>query len=312
MSAAVVRMAPILAYKAPPKKPLRLEELAYPLAVSFKYDGFRLLRLGRLAVTRNIKPLPNIAIREWLEGLHALRNCDGELIVGSPTAPDCFKRTSSLVTTVHGGMSRDVRFVVFDWFGETLADLRTPYFDRWRRAADAMKQQMEPRVTCVGYRTARDAKDAALMEADAIARGYEGIMLRSPEGIYKMNRCTLKEQYLIAVKRFEDFEAEILDVLPRTRNDNEQTRDLLGRAKRSKVQANMVPLPVVGKFVVRELKGKRRTMECGTGQFTLDECARLWPIRRKLRGLVLNCRRQPDATGKRFPRAAGFRSRIDF
>ena len=42
--------------------------------------------------------------------------------------------------------------------------------------------------------------------------GFEGVMLRSPLGKYKMGRSTLKEGILLKLKRFEDAEATVVAV----------------------------------------------------------------------------------------------------
>ena len=40
--------------------------------------------------------------------------------------------------------------------------------------------------------------------------GYEGLMLRDPNGIYKFGRSSVKENILLKVKEFMDDEAEII------------------------------------------------------------------------------------------------------
>lgn len=297
-------MRPLLAYKPTPKKPLDVVAFRFPVLGSYKFDGYRtLIKRGR-ALTRNLKPIPNRALRAWLESMPELEGCDGELIYGDPCAPDCFKLTSSAVTT-RAGSREGVGFYVFDNFLRPNADFRD-------RAAGVRMLRTWSGVHIVHHAMLHNAAHVLLFEEEALALGYEGIMARSLDGPYKYGRSTLKEQYLVAIKRFEDFEAVILDVLPRMHNTNAQQRDATGAARRSKRKAGMVPMGVVGRFLVRELKGRRLKMECSTGTFTLEECTRMWAHRAALKGKVLKCRRQPDATGKRFPRAHGFRSRIDF
>lgn len=299
----------MLAYKAPPRRPIDLADLRYPLLGSYKFDGYRAVVRGGRLLSRNLLPIPNKEVRLYFGGLRSLEGCDGELIYGDPTAPDCFKLTSSAVTT-RGARRAGVRFFVFDNFLH-------PTWAYSVRHSIGYLGRTAPGVELVRNTILGNAFDVLRYEEKALALGYEGVMLRAPGGAYKHGRSTLAEQYLVALKRFEEFEAEIVAVLPRMRNDNALGVDALGRAKRSKRRENMVPQPCVGKFLVREI-GERgryvglREMECSTGQFTLEECERLWRARARLPGKVLKCRRQRDATGKRFPRAAGFRSRIDF
>src|SRR6187549_3347693 len=83
--------------------------LAYPVLASPKLDGIRCLILNGVPVSRNLKHIPNDAVRGMLTGLPPM---DGELVVGPVNGTDVFQRTSS------GVMSKDgvpkFTFWVFD------------------------------------------------------------------------------------------------------------------------------------------------------------------------------------------------------
>ena len=89
-----------------------ISKLRYPYLASPKLDGIRCLIHNGTAVSRNLKPIRNKYIASCLKGLPPL---DGELIVGDPTAPDCFNRTSSGVMSADG--EPDFKYYVFDRIG---------------------------------------------------------------------------------------------------------------------------------------------------------------------------------------------------
>src|SRR5690606_29401538 len=70
-------------------------------------------------------------------------------------------------------------------------------------------------------------------EALMIQEGYEGVILRRPDALYKYGRSTLKEGALLKLKQFEDIEVTVFQIVEAGRNDNEATTDELGHTKRS-------------------------------------------------------------------------------
>jgi DNA ligase-1 len=76
-------------------------------------------------------------------------------------------------------------------------------------------------------------------------------MLRDPVGPYKFGRSTAKEGYLLKMKRFEDHEATVVGVVEQMRNENEATKDALGRTKRSTAKAGKVGKDTLGAFRVK-------------------------------------------------------------
>ena len=82
---------------------------------------------------------------------------------------------------------------------------------------DALKTCVKgiPNVRVVPQVLVHNEEELRAFEEKCLAEGYEGAMVRSLEGPYKCGRSTVKEGYLLKVKRFEDGEAEILEVAAR-------------------------------------------------------------------------------------------------
>lgn len=301
-----------------------LAALPYPALFSPKLDGIRAtVQNGRL-YSRSLKPIPNRAMQE-LWGREGLEGLDGEIVVGPPTAEDCFNRSTSVVMSRDKGAEGAV-FHVFDMFSE-----RVPFYLRLNDVQDVLARdpnKRSSRVARVGHELIETPSQLAKYEVKQLGLGYEGIMRRSEAGWYKQGRSTLKEMGLIAVKRTVDAEAVILDTYEQEENTNAQTTNELGRSKRSSHKAGKVGKGTLGGFTVLMLPRCRchgliahtRTKPCdhefniGTGKgLTAAVRAELWGRRKSLVGKLIKFRYQKVGTKSvpRQPIFLGFRDRKD-
>lgn len=283
-----------------------LETIVYPVYGSPKVDGVRGIVLNGKLVSRNLKPIANKFVRKRFSTL-LLNGGDGELILGSPTAKDVYRVTQSACNTITG--EPDVQFYVFDHHL-----IREPFAARQRLLTDYWREvERELHVYVLQQQLLHDQKALRLYEEWALAAGYEGIMLRSPEGGYKHGRSTVREQGLMKLKRFEDGEAVILEVLEEMENLNAPTKDALGRTKRSSHQENKVGKGCAGALRVRDVKTGVE-FEVGSG---IDDATgvMLWGCRKllvkdkaliKYKHFPLGVKDKP-----RFPVFLGLRERSD-
>lgn len=276
--------------------------------MSPKYDGFRAVTLPKVGgLTRNLKPFPNLDVDMFLRGLPPF--LDGELVVGDPQERGCFQRTSSLVTTKGRAGLDGVRFVAFDYFEFP----SVPFDERHRLLVKALRG-CRGRVSMLRQEEVGSARDADAYAKTCIALGYEGAILRRLSAPYKFGRYTLAEGGMLKLKLTVTGEAVVLKVLQRMRNDNPRRKDELGRTTRSKRRENMVPVPEVGKFLVRDVRTKK-VFKCGPGVLTQAQRRELWHRSADLPGKIISYDADPGVTEDglpRFPRYKGFRSRIDF
>jgi DNA ligase-1 len=245
---------PMLASPAPDD----LSKLKMPLMASPKLDGIRCLIRDGMAVSRNLKPIPNKFIQSKLQGLP--EGLDGELIVGECCGEGVMNRTAS------GVMSEDgeplFNYWVFDKVGprpyqarfqEAFLDIR----EWWTKGEDHVLVKPLPQQIVANVEHLKE------FEEQCVTQGYEGIMIRSLDGPYKQGRSTAREGYLLKVKRFEDSEAEIIGKKERRHNANEATKDALGHTRRSGHKANMQLTDTLGAFECRWPNGVE--FDVGTG-----------------------------------------------
>ena len=222
-----------------------LKTLRYPLYASPKLDGVRALNVNGKLFSRSLKPIPNPYVNK-LFGRKELDGLDGELISGDPCAKDVYRVTVGNVSRETG--EPDVTFYVFDYH-----DTSMEFADRKNMLSEST---MVPGVFALPQHLIGDEEHLFKYESECLELGYEGLILRSPEGKYKFGRSTANEQGMLKLKRFTDGEAEILEVLEEEHNANEAKRNELGRTARSTAKAGMVRTGRAGALRVHDAVAK--------------------------------------------------------
>jgi DNA ligase-1 len=295
---------PMLApHEDPMSYPDYFKKLKYPLLCSPKYDGVRCIIKNHIAYSRTFKPIPS---RQVQDQLNDLEHFDGELIVGEPTDYNVYNRTQSHVMSIDKP-NVDLRYYVFDYTHPDF--LNSPFTTRFLKLCDMSisnisvfiveQEYIESKIRLLEY------------EEECLERGFEGIMMKSCCGYYKQGRGTFNQGLIYKLKRFQDDEGVIVGFEEGKSNQNVQERDELGYAKRSTAKAGMVPTDTLGKFIVN-FKGME--IEVAPGSFNHDERKHIWQNQLRYQGSYLKFRHFTHGVKDkpRFPRAIGFRDKIDF
>jgi len=239
-------------------KPMRaaavsdLTALRFPMVASPKYDGIRAIWMpGQGLVSNNLKPIPN----ELLQAALSVRvshpvPLDMELLAAAN--PYSFQAATSAVMSGHG--EAPILAMVFDSVTDEL------FATRWQ-IAQRVTETLHRAVRGIGLtlelapqREVGSINELLAYEAELLAEGYEGVMLRDPDSRYKFGRSTLREASLLKLKRFEDSEAVVLGVYEQMHNANAATRNAVGKIERSSAKAGKVGKGVAGGLNVRDLK----------------------------------------------------------
>ncbi len=247
---------PILAYSKTPN----LEDIVYPCIASPKLDGIRCIMADGVAFTRSMKRVPNKFIQQELAKLR-LHGPDGELMVKGG-----FNNVQSAVMSVHG--EPDFYLNVFDDFWHVGG-----FVERLAIAAKVVEQH-KGRLKLVEHVVCNNAKELQALWDKWVAEGHEGAMVRAPNGPYKRGRSTLKQGYLIKLKKWHDNEAVIIGFKEGEINTNEAYTGELGQTKRSTEKAGMVPSGTLGALCV-DYYGKNFDIGTGFGGGVPGEDARV-------------------------------------
>lgn len=218
------------------------ESLRYPLFASPKIDGIRAATVDNSAVAFSLKKIPNKHIQKTMSEMLP-EGLDGELTVGDPACEETYRVSESAVMSEDG--CPNFTFHVFD-----IIDTETPYSDRLKRIKES---DLPPFVKIVEQKLINDADELEIYENEMLMLGYEGVMVRDVEGAYKYGRSTVKQQYLLKVKRFVDSEAQVLEVLEKMHNNNPKKKNERGYTERSTKKAGKIPAGTMGKVHVRDI-----------------------------------------------------------
>lgn len=260
---------PMLAGKA------ELDKLKYPLYASPKLDGIRGVVIDGVLKSRSLKAIPNpfVSARFSFPNFDGL---DGELILGSPTAKDVYRVTNGACARHEG--EPDVKFYVFDFWNKN----NLSFGERWVEKGLNLGEHNLVQVKSIFI---PNEKELLKYEAKCLDEGYEGLILRSPDGAYKFGRSTVKEGGMLKLKRFVDSEAEILEVYEEMENTNVKKTNELGRGARSSHLAGLVPKGRAGGLNVKDVS----TGVCfsiGTGLNDEDRDF-YWKFRKKVVGKLI-------------------------
>ena len=180
-----------------------------PILASPKLDGIRATIKNGLVISRDIKPIPNRHIQQWL-GKETFDGLDGELIIKDWTSGSAYTDTASIVMSKEAPID-DIIFCIFDRW--TLKG--RPFKDRLKHIH--LFLELIPNlknIRRVPHELINSREELDAYEESILSQGFEGVMLRSPDGLYKHGRSTELEGDMMKLKRFTDSEATILEVYP--------------------------------------------------------------------------------------------------
>jgi len=270
-----------------------------------KLDGIRVYGEDGQAWTRSQK----LVRSEWVQKIFAeagpiMNGLDGEIIAGDPTAPDAYRRTNSSVMSY--AKPDDVTLHVFDHWGhegnfterlEYLKSLKLPDF-----------------CTIVPTKLLHSLEEISEYEAQLLAEGHEGVILRNPRGYYKEGRGTPTGGELIKLKQFHDMEARITGFAEFMHNGNEAGIDANGYMERSSHKENLVPMDMLGALLAEGNwpDGTPYKVRIGTG-FDMSLRKEIWDNQIDYLGKLVKFKYFPGGVKEapRFPVFLGLRDADD-
>lgn len=307
--------SPMLASEYDPSK------LKFPVIASPKIDGIRGHVVNGVIYSRSAKPIRNRHIQALLG--NPLLDCfDGELVFGPANAPNVYSESSKGVMSFSGHPvmgTHDFDFWVFDCYAEPdnqyeerIARVRHYLFDRLYPHPEYI-----PNIKVLPQTVLCDESQLDIYEAEQLALGYEGVMLRDPLAPYKFGRSSVRDGALLKVKRFAYDEARIVGHEELMHNDNELTQDELGRARRSESKDGKRPSGMLGAYICVSPKyqkdGRSIEFNVSCGSMSHEERKSAWDNRVSSLNKLVRFRHLPHGA-KDVPRHglyAGFRDPDD-
>ena len=278
------------------------EQLRFSVLASVKLDGIRAVTKFQSVLSRSLKPIPNHHIQELLAPYQDL---DGELIVGPANAEDVYRVTSSAVRSEDG--NPEFIFYVFDDI--SVESLKKPFE---QRLATLQARSLPDFIQVLPQRQVNSTEELASFYETVLSDGYEGLIIRNPQSLYKFGRCTEKSQDSLKLKPFADSDFEVLSVYEAMENNNETFTNELGRTDRSSHKENLTGNGMAGGFEARDCKtGVEFRVAAGT--LNHEQRRQVWEKRSeivgkfgKYRHMTVGVKDKP-----RFPRFIGWREKFD-
>ena len=274
------------------------EKAKFPYAATPKIYGIRFLMVGGAALTRSFKPIRN----EYLQKILSSNLPDG--IDGELTSGSTFQECSSIMR-IKG--EPDFKVWIFD-FVNPKGELK-PYKERMDELRKFENFNI-PSYEILFPTIVSNQEQIDQLMINNLNAGYEGLMLRDPNGIYKFGRSSVKENILLKVKEFMDDEAEIISFREKMINTNEGLKDNFGRTKRSSCQDGLKPSGTLGGFILRNSEGLE--FSCGSG---LNDALRdeVWKNKSKYLGKLVKYKFMSKGIKDlpRHPVFMGFRDETD-
>ncbi len=268
-----------------------MKDIKFPVIASPKLDGIRCIMADGLPWSRSMKLIPNLYVRAKLKELQ-LHGFDGELMLKDGAD---FNSVQSAFMSEHG--EPDFVYNIFDCW-----DLQQPFCNRLDGRFRAPSSNL---INLVPNREVNNVEELIALWGKAVKLGYEGLIIRDPKAPYKQGRSTLKQGWMLKLKKFKEDEAEVVGFEELMHNHNAATEGELGQTIRTKHQANMVAGNSLGALLV---KWQDKEFKLGTG-FTQVHRDYIWKFKDKYLGIPVTFKYQELSKYgiPRFPVFKGFR-----
>lgn len=231
-------------------------KLKFPYIAMPKVDGCRGLNIEGKFVGRSLKRFDNPFLATRFDGVD-FTGFDGELAFGPWTSATLCRDTTGFVNRMTAKEGKpvegDVKWHIFDLLDTMLGVIDMPYVERLKHAARRVELMNLPYVKMIPHQLVNNMEELEAFENKCLDLGFEGVILRDPQGLHKHGRATVTKGAYMRIKRFIDVEGVVEEIIEAMENQNEAKTNELGRTERSSHQENLVPKGMVGAVMMRLL-----------------------------------------------------------
>lgn len=286
-------------------------KVRFPLIAQPKIDGVRGLNMEGTLTGRSLKKHRNKFTTDFYSKPY-FKGLDGEVAAASEVDPALCRITSSALSSIEG--EPFTYWWVFDYItSQTMFLTYRERFGMMVKHIHALKTIGAEGADHIRVMPASeiDTLDQLLkLDSVHLDMGFEGTIIRDPNGLHKQGRSTVREGGLLRIKRFVEEEAVVIGVTEGKSNQNEAQVNELGLQFRSTEQDGMVPNGMVGNLLCRS--GSTEFV-VGPGCMTHSDREYYFKNQSELIGKIIKYKHFPKGVKdkQRFPTFQAFRSLED-
>lgn len=215
-----------------------------------KLDGIRcIIKQGEL-FTSSLKSFNNVNVIELLLPIVEYTKehnilLDGELLSHSTL----FNDFSGIVRSDEMELPKDTFFYGFDKVSNE--NYEEPFETRIC-GIGSITQKFDSIMKQVSQVVVNSPEDVLPLYEEALAWGCDGVMLRNPQGRYKLGRATMKEGLIFKVKPYITFDSKIIGVVRGTEVDPNAPKEIneMGYSTTSKKKGDRILIEKATAFLV--------------------------------------------------------------
>ena len=175
----------------------------FPIIAQPKLDGIRTLIIDKVAYSRNMKPLPNVAFQEMVKRLPNWTTSfvfDGEAYAHGKD----FNQIQEVIMDQEDDLTTDFHFAGWDCVPAGKWSQRNydaGYVQRWNILKNNIKRLHSTAKPIVAdfFKTVDtyyigNPFSLSILYSDILSDGYEGLILKAPMGKYKWGLSTLRRR----------------------------------------------------------------------------------------------------------------------
>lgn len=202
-------------------------KIRFPAMVSLKLDGIRCVCIDGKLLSRSLKPIRNIQLQEKFKAMIDYSKEFDVIFDGEFYAHDLtFQEITSMVNSSDKDVSDSLKFNCFDFIKGS--DFSMPFKDRNLLLFGNDLSHFN--IIKVEQVMVNNIEDVDKMFERALKEGYEGLIIRCPDGEYKFGRSTVNQGWMLKIKPFETFDTKVIGFVERMENLNESQTNELGRS----------------------------------------------------------------------------------